>query len=412
MANQFINSDKVIDGDAVASALAIGTSDYMALGAIAKKTIETQFVKGVGQTITVRFPKNVTAKNKIPGTDTSAEDLATDSRPIEVTDHIYTRVSLTSEELKYDAVEVVKNVLRPQAKAHAEKLEAITHNKWALDISYSQALGLGNFLGTAGTASINSDDFLEAKELIKTVGGAWNNGKMHYVGGFVSEKAFSKELKNQSLDFGSDKANGLKEATLGKIYGTNVLATSNGGQVVKAYRDTTVEEDQLKSFETENAAAAVNDAVPTGKNTIILDGLATDGKILAGMRFTLAGESGSPTHVVVADATITAGAATITIDSVVGSGVVDSAALTEVEFLTDFVFNEDVCVAAYMANEANGRTSFSYNLDVPGFASVGVRLVAPGTEIGSLSDDWLLDSYVAASVVGPQSCSILNKVNA
>ena len=410
MANTFFNSDKFIDSG-IDPALTI--ADSLGVTAKTSRATESEFSPGVGKKVTVRLPIDATAKNKVDGTDATKSDITQITREIEITDKIYLQHELESDELTYDLTDLNRYVITPMSQAYAEKAESIVNNALALGISVSRTNTLGNLVGTVGVASTTVDDFLEAEEAIFNARGSFAQGRMWGAFGPASKKSFSKELKNQSLDFGSAKANGLRTAMIGEVYNTNTLITSNGGKVVKGYRDTTVELDQLQVFSTAAPSAAVNDASAPGKATVIIDGLPTDGKILKGFRFQLTGETGSPIHVVIADAVITAGEATVTIEQVVAAGVADDAAVIPVEFLTDFVFNEGAVSSILlpprlMPGDKNAMIS---RINEPGFPSVGVAFTMPGRSDKTFATAITIDGDVGAQTFGPQSCSIVNKVN-
>jgi len=411
--NSFSLTDLKFHGSDVAERAAISLMDQFTATALVSREIEQKFVKGVGQTVTAKLPIDLgPAKNKVVGTDTTATNIVEDTRALTITDHVYQRLDITPEQLTFEIDKFTEMVINPAMQSMADKIERICINQLALGISLSRSGGLGNVLGTTGVASTTVDDFTEAKEAIKNARGSWSNRRMWGLFGNGSEKSFQKELKNQSVDFGSERPTGLRDASLGKIYNVQAIATNLFGEGTLFYRDTTVEIDQLQLFSTAAPSAAVMDATPIGKDTVIIDGLPSDGKLLAGMRFTIASESGAPIHVVTEDAIITAGVATVKINDTVGSGVLDNAAITAEEFLSDMIINEGAVAGAIIPPKADGRNSFSSVISgIPGFPSVGIRFIQPGTSIDNLGDDFAFDVFVGFQVFGPQSCALQQKVN-
>lgn len=186
----------------------------------------TDFRGAIGDTLTMRVPAIATARDYTWRTRPSpivVDDLVEAGVDVSLDSHVYSAVSITDEQLTLDIRSFGDQVLQPQVRAVAEKLEGIIAD--ALTNAPATAIGFD-----AGTDDA-FDVAVDARRLLNTNNVALAD-RVLLLGADV-EAAFLKSDKlSKTNEAGTDSA--LRDAVIGRVAGFTVV-TSNGIPADEAY---------------------------------------------------------------------------------------------------------------------------------------------------------------------------------
>lgn len=222
MANTFLKSTQI-------AATALGLLEReLVLPRLVWRMGLADFKGARDDTVTIRIPAYTTAREYEFRTRNSPivlDDLAETSIPVTLSKHPYSAIAVTDEELTLDIVTFAQQVLRPQVRAMAEKLESYVYSAMT-----SADLHWAPIVVAAGGGTDWDEDakevhvaLVEARRRlnVKNVPAA---GRVILLGADVEAILLNG---SQLLDASQSNSDGaLRDATVGRLYGMPVV-TSN-----------------------------------------------------------------------------------------------------------------------------------------------------------------------------------------
>jgi len=226
--------------------------DQLVLPALFDRQAEAEFVGNMGDTINVKRPSWIVGKDPLPmRKDRSAYPTGAvnasgsavgylDSKlneytiPVKIDKDLYSSMKLTDEMLRLDIISYGAQVLTPQTRAIAEKYESIVAT--AMRTSF-QVYDYADTAGT-GVVSIGGDDLETAsakiRGLILIMRKTLNDrnvpaGGRHLLIGSAVESVLLQDPNLIRADWAGD-ANALRNASIGRIYGFNVVTVATIGE--------------------------------------------------------------------------------------------------------------------------------------------------------------------------------------
>lgn len=194
------------------------------------------FKGAASDTVTVRIPAYTTAREyewRIRTAEITLDDLSETSFPVTLNKHPYSAVAVTDEELTLDIVSFANQVLRPQIRAVAEKLESYVYAAMtAADLHWPTIQpGAGDSPGGGGTTAEYDND---AKDVLVAINEA--NRRLNVKNVPRSDRVIllgadiEAILLNgtQLLDASAAGGDGaLREAMVGRLYGNPVVVSNS-----------------------------------------------------------------------------------------------------------------------------------------------------------------------------------------
>lgn len=196
----------------------------------------SDFRGAYNDTVTVRVPAYTTAREYEWRTRTSPitiDELTENSIAVTLSKHPYSAVAVTDEELTLDIVSFSQQVLVPQVRAVAEKLESYVYSAMtSADLHWGTiAPGAGDSPGGGGTTAEYDND---AKDILVAINEA--NRRLNIKNVPRSERyiVLGADIEaillngSQLLDAsaaGTDDA--LRNATVGRLYGMPVVSSNS-----------------------------------------------------------------------------------------------------------------------------------------------------------------------------------------
>ena len=253
----------------------------MVLGLLERELILPKLVTRMGidefrgaynDTVTVRIPAYTTAREQTwrSGSSITLDDLSESSFPVQLTKHPYSAVAIQDEELTLDIVSFAEQVLRPQIRAVAEKLESYVYAAMTgADLHWATInIGIGDAPGGGGTDYDN-----DAKDVLVALNEANRrlnvknvprDGRYIVLGADVEAALLNGTQLLYANQAGDNDA--LRNATVGRLYGCPVISTNSiPSSEAWVFHET--------AFILANVAPVVPDGVVTGA-TAAMDGLA------------------------------------------------------------------------------------------------------------------------------------------
>jgi len=247
------------------------TISRTALGLLRRELVLPRLVTRLGiedfrgakdDTVNVRVPARLTARDYEWRTRTNPivlDDIAETSVPVVLTEHPYSAVAVTDEELTLDITDFATQVLNPQILAVAEALEAalstvIEGATYATEVEYAES--------EDGTGSPFYRALVDARK-------ALNDAKVPASERFVllGSTVEAAALKEDAIRVETGSADALRESIIGRIAGFTVIGNVQGllaDFAVAAHRS---------AFAFANVAPEVPSGVTLGASTLF-DGLA------------------------------------------------------------------------------------------------------------------------------------------
>jgi hypothetical protein len=229
VANSFLKPD-------VIAAAALGLLEReLVLPRLVQRMGINDFRGAADDTVTIRVPARTTAREYEWRTRVSPivlDELSETSVPVTLSKHPYSAVAVTDEELTLDIVSFSEQVLRPQVRAVAEKLETYVYDAMnGADLHWPTiAPGAGDSPGGGGSTAEYDNDakdilvaLVEARRRlnVKNVPVA---GRVIVVGADIEAILLNGTQLLDASAAGSDGA--LRDATIGRLYGMPIY-TSN-----------------------------------------------------------------------------------------------------------------------------------------------------------------------------------------
>lgn len=195
----------------------------------------SDFKGAANDTVTIRIPAYTTAREYEWRTRTAEivlDELTETSIPVTLSKHPYSAVAVTDEELTLDIVSFAQQVLAPQVRAVAEKLESYVYAAMTgADLHWPTiSVGAGDSPGGGGTTAEYDNDakdilvaLVEARRRLN-VKNVPTSGRVIVVGADIEAILLNG---TQLLDAGSAGTDGaLRDAMIGRLYGMPII-TSN-----------------------------------------------------------------------------------------------------------------------------------------------------------------------------------------
>ena len=229
MANTFLKPD-------VIAAAALGLLEReLVLPRLVTRMGISDFRGAANDTVTIRVPARTTAREyewRTRENPIVLDELEETSVPVTLSKHPYSAVAVTDEELTLDIVSFSEQVLRPQVRAVAEKLETYVYDAMnGADLHWPViAPGAGDSPGGGGTTAEYDNDakdilvaLVEARRRlnVKNVPVA---GRVIVVGADIEAILLNGSQLLDASAAGSDGA--LRDAQIGRLYGMPIF-TSN-----------------------------------------------------------------------------------------------------------------------------------------------------------------------------------------
>ena len=171
----------------------------------------SEFVKGVGNTITIRKPATFTANEF--GQEIEIQDVTESGVSVKMDKHLDVSFSVTSEQMALDIADFSEQLLVPAMQAFADKVDT-----YLLGLSS----GITNVIEHASGA-IAPDDLVDARALI-------NKAPLANRYAVVSTAAEADLLKTElfvSAEKVGDNGTALREASLGRKFGMDIYSDQN-----------------------------------------------------------------------------------------------------------------------------------------------------------------------------------------
>jgi len=256
MANAFLTPELV-----AREALFI-LQNNLVFGNIVYKGVSPDFANGVGDTINVRKPSAIAAR-QFAGTQVTQDNIAETSVPVKLDHHMYVQIPITSEDLSMNIQRFSEQVITPALIGHAQAVDAAIAAEY-FRIPFREAV--------SGTPAVSD---------IAKVGAGLSVNKVPFSGRRLVMHP-TTHAKYIPLDafLNADKRGGdigaIRDAEIGRVLGLDcyvdqnivkhVKGTYSAGKVSGAAGDTTV---TISALNAPTATVATGDMFTvTGKPTV------------------------------------------------------------------------------------------------------------------------------------------------
>ena len=362
--------------DLVARDSSIILSDNLVAAQLVNRNHEQELRKKVGDSVEIALPPIQAARdlNDDSGT-TQANDITDTSENLQLTEWPYVKVTLGSKEKSLELNDFIVQVVNPNVLAIRDAIDAYILKVGAAGFAE-------NLIGTDGTDPSTHAHILAGRKGLND-----NQCPMANRYGVVNTTAAASFLgldEFTSSDYGSNRPQGLKEATMGRLAGIDWFESQN---VVDHTRG-------------DVAQATHTAAQATASTTLTMDdnGGTSVGTLYKGARFTVAGDS--TVYTVVADSTAVAGVFTLTLDQVIT--VANNVAVTWKTASTgNIIWSRNAIAAAIIAPDPLAVES-----SVASYNNIGIR-VSMDSSLSSMGDTMVFDTFLGATVVQPKAGVVL-----
>jgi hypothetical protein len=370
MSNTFVTPSAVIrDANLV-------LNDQLILGNLVNRTVEGEFARKVGSKVKVKSIPNMGSADTFT-TTTSASAVAEGYVEVELTDHLYKRVDLTSDELSLQVDDFTGTVAVPCVKALIRSTESL--------ILQRSVGGFSRYtVGTAGTSPSTIAHITAAEKKVFDNRGD-NGGPLVGVISSTAHASFAQLNQFTSADYGADRPMGLRSNSLGQLSNVVWFRTPNAGTFDRGYLTGTI---------------VVKTTVAAAESEIIIDGFTsatgTGIPIYEGTRFVVAGDA--TVYTITADADIAGSEATIQFTPALAAQATAEAGITfQSAQTTNIVYNPQGVAAAIVAPAAVGPLSAMSTIN-----GIGIRIVSSDISTSTLAATWVFDIMVGCRVVMPE----------
>lgn len=180
------------------------------------------FAGQANDTITVRVPTILTAREYEFRTRVNPivmDDIAEDSFPLTLNKHPYSAVAVTDEELTLDIASFATQVLAPQVRAVAEKLESYVATAMS-----TAPYALNHTIAMSGTTDEPRNIAVEARRLLN-VANVPSGDRVLLLGANIEADFLKSDHLTKVSESGSDNA--LREGIIGRMAGFTVVGNVN-----------------------------------------------------------------------------------------------------------------------------------------------------------------------------------------
>ena len=368
MSNTFITTDLV------AREAAIILQNIMVAANLVNRSQEENFADKVGDTVEVKVPPIMTARDFIDDSGTTQDtDITETSVDLQILRKPYIKVPLSSAEqtLELDDFNVV--VTEPAVIGIKDAIDAFIHQQAAKGFA-------PNLVGTDGTNPSSKAHIAAGRKKLMDIKCPPDLRRS-----FLSTTAAASFLQLSEFtdaDFGVNNPPALTEGQLTRKYGIDWWESQNSQPI---------------AIGTDTAGTVLTDGTPVlGASIVHLDGFtAATGTVVRGTRFTVAGDT--TVYTVTADSAIASNEGDIAITPTVTADLVTAADGAAVTFKTaatgDVMFHRDAITAAVVAPTPLMGTESS----VAFFDGVGIRVTMDGT-VTTMSSSIVFDTFLACEV--------------
>jgi hypothetical protein len=242
----------------------------------------SEFVAGVGDTITIRKPAKFEAK-EFSGS-ISVQDATESGVPVVMDKHLDVSFSVTSKQLSMDIKDFSEQLLVPAMQAFNDKID-----KYLIGLQAQVANRVSHSSGLIAPA-----DIIAAREMLTESATPLTNRRL-----VIGAKAEANLLNSEqfiSAEKVGDNGTALREASLGRKYGFDIytdqnIKNTNGGSI------------------TFTGTLAVDGAV-SGSKSVTIDATTLTGTMKAGDVLLIGGEA----YIVSANATASSNEISVTVD--------------------------------------------------------------------------------------------------
>jgi len=371
MSNTFINTSLVVRDASIL------LSDNLVMANLCNRNHEEVFADKIGDSVTVKVPPVQTARDFIDDGSVTDNNITETSVLLELTEQPYVAGTLTTAQKSLELDDFDTVVVEPMVLAIRDAIDAK---------GCSEAVrGFARYCaGTEGNQPSTLAHIAAGRKVLQD-NGAPMAGRVAVIN-TTPEASFIQLAQFTSVDYGSERPSGLREATLGKLYGIEWFADQNMATHTRGDI---------------GDATNVYGAGQTGATLIVDDASHTAaGTVYEGSRFTVAGDT--TVYTVTADCTASGGAFSLAISPSKAAAASDDAALTWKSAVTGnviFVRNGLMGAVVAPAPLAIGSSSAYYN-------GVGVR-VSLSSSTSALTDQIVIDTYDGFKVLNRAAGCVL-----
>ena len=205
MANTFLTPD-IIAREAL---MVLRNNAVMAN--LVHRDYSSEFVAGVGDTITIRKPASFEAKEYEGSIE--VQDATEDGVPVKMDKHLDVSFAVTSKQLSMDIEEFSRQLLVPAMQAFQDKID-------------SYLLGLSADITNKVTATgVMQNDIVDARKYLTTAAAPLTERRFVY--GSDTEAALLKTDLFISAEKVGDEGTALREASLGRKFGMDFYVDQN-----------------------------------------------------------------------------------------------------------------------------------------------------------------------------------------
>lgn len=344
------------------------------------RNYENQFADRIGSYIDIKVPPIFTARDLVVDVTTQDSAVTETAARLQLTKTPYLRVTLTSAQKKLELTDFNRIITEPAVNCIRDDIDQL--------VILEGARGFAQYL--SGTAGTEPSTLAHLAAGIKVLN---NNGcpqeLRRAIVGTNPHAALVQISQFTSSDYGTGRPDGLREATLGKLFGVDFFMDQNAGAELD-----------------DGAVAAATNVYGTQAISLttlnVDDGAASStGTIKEGARFTIAGNA--TVYTVLADSTAAAGAFALSLDKGLAAQATDNAAITWIdEIKENLLFHREAIQAAVVAPEPLSTG----NSAVGSYDGINIRVSMDGS-ISTMSDTIVFDTFAGARCVQRKGGCIL-----
>lgn len=204
-------ANTILTADIIAREALMVLRNNAVMPKLVHRDYSSEFVAGVGDTITIRKPATFVAKEF--DEEIEVQDATETGVPVKMDKHLDVSFAVTSKQMALDIADFSKQLLEPAMQAFADKVDA-----YLLGLSS----GITNTIDHADGA-IKPDDLVDARALI-------SRAPLANRYAVVSTNAEADLLKTElfvSAEKVGDAGTALREASLGRKFGMDIYADQN-----------------------------------------------------------------------------------------------------------------------------------------------------------------------------------------
>jgi len=364
-------SNTFLDTSLVARDASIQLSENLVAAQLCNRNHESKFVPGVGSSITVKVPPVQVSRDFIDdGLTTTANNITETGVALALTEQPYVRHTILTSEKTLDIDDFNTVVTQPCVLAIRDAIDTYICKRMVAGFS------AGGVAGTDGAQPSSLAHIAAGMTLLNT-----NKCPMDQRIGLVNptpQGSFLQLKQFISVDYGSERPSGLRDASMGKLLGFDWFMDQNMAT--------------LSRGDVSNGTNVMG-ASQTGTTLIIDNGSGTaTGTINEGTRFTI--NALALEYVVTADTAAAGGSFSLPIYPALESSPADNAAITYIAAVTGNVMYTKNAIAAAIVPPAPLAVASSIGF----YNGVGIR-VTMSSSTSTLADDIVFDCYCGAKVI-------------